>query len=108
MTSGLNPRSIDMALTLMDARAFEDLVFALVRAEHPTAMQLTPPDAGRDTVVPGAGGRRERAWQAKHHTAGIKWSDCEASLNTAVKDRDPEEVTFVFPVMMTEGKEAGL
>jgi hypothetical protein len=104
----MNPRSIDLALTLMDARAFEDLVFALVRVEHPTAVQLTPPDAGRDTIVPGEEGRRERAWQAKHHTAGIKWADCEASVITAVTRRDPEEVTFVFPVMMTEGKEDGL
>jgi hypothetical protein len=104
----MNPRSIDLALTLMDARAFEDLVFALVRAEHPTAVQLAPPDAGRDTIVPGNKGRRERAWQAKHHTAGIKWADCQASMVTAVTKRDPEEVTFVFPVMMTEGKEEGL
>lgn len=92
----------------MDPRAFEDLVFALVRAEHPSAIQLRPPDAGRDTIVPAAGDRRERAWQAKHHTSGIKWSDCEASLKTAVESRDPEEVTFVFPLDLTEGKEEGL
>lgn len=104
----MNPRLIELVILAMDSRAFEDLLFSLVRAEEPTARQLKPPDAGRDTIVPTTKTRREQAWQAKHHTSGISWSKCEESLKQSIEKRDPETVTFVFPVNMTEGKEEGL
>jgi hypothetical protein len=98
---------VEMAIKVMTPSAFEDLVFALVRLEDERAEQLGPPDAGRDTIVrlPGGG---ELVWQAKHHSSGIHWGDCEESLTTALRERIPREVTFVFPVKMTAGKEAGL
>ncbi len=98
---------VELAIQAMSPSAFEDLVFALVRIEHEDAEQLGPPDAGRDTIVrlPGAG---ELVWQAKHHTAGIDWGKCEESLKTALDQRDPREVTFVFPVKLNATKEPGL
>ena len=104
----MNLRVIELVIRALDDRAFEDLVFALVQADHETARQLHPPDVGRDIVVDGADGRREWAWQAKHHTAGINWNDCKASLKTAVEARNPERMTFVFAAHITAGKERGL
>jgi hypothetical protein len=92
----------------LSAQQFEDLVYALVRIDEPLARQLTPPDAGRDTIVAGVDGERERAWQVKHHTDGINWAKCRKSLQDAVDKRNSAEVIFVFPVNMTEGKELGL
>jgi hypothetical protein len=105
---GMNSELVRLALLAMSAQQFEDLVYALVRVDEPSARQLTPPDAGRDTIVAGIDGERERAWQVKHHTDGINWAKCRKSLRDAVDKRDPAEVTFVFPVNMTEGKESGL
>lgn len=96
-----------MAIGAMSPGDFEDLVFALVRCEHDRARQLGPPDAGRDTIVPLDDGT-ELTWQAKHHTAGIDWGKCEESLQTALRERQPREITFVFPVKMTATKESGL
>ena len=98
---------VEMAIQAMSSSEFEDLVFALVRIEDDRAEQLGPPDAGRDTIVrPPEGG--ELVWQAKHHAAGIDWGKCEESLKTALAERDPREVTFVFPVKMNATKEPGL
>jgi hypothetical protein len=98
---------VEMAIEQMDSQHFEDFVCALVELEHPTARQLKPPDAGRDTVVD-LGDGTELAWQAKHHASGIDWGRCEESLQRALAERNPREMTFVFPVAMTEGKEPGL
>ncbi len=100
-------RLVEMAIGAMSDRDFEDLVFALVRAEDNRARQLGPPDAGRDTIVPLDDGT-ELVWQAKHHMSGIDWGKCEESLVRALGERDPREITFVFPVRMTAGKEPGL
>src|SRR4051794_33430236 len=102
------PRLIDTAIKAMGPQAFEDLVFALVYNQHGSALQLTPPDAGRDTIVPADETHGEWAWQAKHHTAGINWADCRKSLEMAHTRRQPERVTLVFPVNLTAGKEPGL
>jgi hypothetical protein len=98
---------VEMAIAAMSPGDFEDLVFALVRREDDRARQLGPPDAGRDTIVP-CGDGTELVWQAKHHTAGIDWGKCEESLTTALRERRPREVTFVFPVKLTATKEPGL
>jgi len=98
---------VEMAIGAMSPAAFEDLVFALVRREDDRAQQLGPPDAGRDTII-ACGDGTELVWQAKHHTAGIDWGKCEESLNAALRERKPREVTFVFPVKMTAPKEQGL
>jgi hypothetical protein len=52
----MNSKLIDIALEIMDPKAFEDLVYALVGDEYPAARQLTAPDAGRDRLkrLPGA------------------------------------------------------
>lgn len=104
----MDPRLLELAILAMDSRDFEDLVFALVLVDEPSARQLRPPDAGRDTIVPAAAGRKERGWQAKHHTTGPDWGKCEESLTTALAQRDLEELTFAFPVNMTAGQEGGL
>lgn len=104
----MRARLLELAIEAMGPDDFENLVFALVRVDEPTARQLRPPDVGRDTVVPATDGQRERAWQAKHHTSGIRWRKCEESLKTALEHRNPEEVTFVFPVNMNAGEEPGL
>jgi hypothetical protein len=98
---------VEMAIQAMSSSEFEDLVFALVRIEDERAEQLGPPDAGRDTIVrlPEGG---ELVWQAKHHASGIDWGKCEESLKTALSERDPREVTFVFPVKLNATKEPGL
>jgi hypothetical protein len=98
---------VEMAIQAMSSSAFEDLVFALVRIEDPRAEQLGPPDAGRDTIVRLPEGD-ELVWQAKQHTTGIDWGKCEESLKTALANRKPREVTFVFPVKLTATKEPGL
>ena len=48
----VNPAIIRAALEAMGPDAFEDLNFALVLVDHPSARQLRAPDGGRDTVVP--------------------------------------------------------
>ncbi len=104
----MNRRLLNAALKAMHAEQFEDLVYALVRAEHADARRLVPPDAGRDTIVAGTPNSGERVWQAKHHTSGISWTKCRESLMTATANRTPQDFTFVFPRDMTEGKEPGL
>lgn len=104
----MNRRLVELVILEMDSQAFEDLVFSLVHAEEPAARQLKPPDAGRDTIVGADENHGELVWQVKHHTSGINWSKCEKSLKDSIEKRNPEVVTFVFPVNMTEGKEAGL
>src|ERR1700742_2344647 len=104
----MNRRLVELVILEMDSQAFEDLIFSLVHAEEPTARQLKPPDAGRDTIVGADENHGELVWQVKHHTSGINWSKCEKSLKDSIEKRNPEVVTFVFPVNMTEGKEAGL
>jgi hypothetical protein len=98
---------VEMAIQAMSSSEFEDLVFALVRIEDPRAEQLGPPDAGRDTIVRLPEGD-ELVWQAKQHTTGIDWGKCEESLKTALANRKPREVTFVFPVKLNATKEPGL
>jgi hypothetical protein len=98
---------VEMAIQAMSSSEFEDLVFALVRIEDPRAEQLGPPDAGRDTIVRLPEGD-ELVWQTKQHTTGIDWGKCEESLKTALANRKPREVTFVFPVKLNATKEPGL
>jgi hypothetical protein len=104
----MNPRLVDIVLKEMDPQEFEDLVYALVRADEPTAIQLRPPDAGRDTIVPAIQDQGERVWQAKRHGSGIDWAKCEQSIKTALEKRKPSEITLVFPVNMTDTDHAKL
>ena len=91
----------------MSPRDFEDLVFALVRREDGRARQLGPPDAGRDTIVPLDDGT-ELAWRRSTTPPASIRGKCEESLQTALSERRPREITFVFPVKMTATKEPGL
>lgn len=102
----MDPRLVRLVLKSMSPDAFEELVFALVLVEEPSARRLMPSDVGRDIVVEGPAG--ELAWQAKHHVSGIDWSKCRESLAKAVEHRDPKQVTFVFPLDLTGSKEPGL
>lgn len=75
----------------MGWEAFENLVFALVRADEPTARQLRPPDGGRDTIVAPNEDHGELVWQAKRY-----------------EKHSPERITFVFAVNLSEDDETKL
>jgi hypothetical protein len=104
----MKPQLVDMTVKAMDPQGFEDLVFALVRDDEDTAYQLRPPDGGRDTVVPSNADHGELVWQAKRYTSRIYWQTCEKSVETALKERAPTEITFVFAVNLTENDEVKL
>jgi len=83
---------------------WEEATFYL--AEHhedERVVRLRAPDGGADVLLPtrGEDGRRSRAWQAKHHTSGIDWGDCEKSLDRLRTFWNPRRVTFVFPRDLT-------
>jgi hypothetical protein len=60
-------REIKAAIEVMDPDAFEDLTFALVLVDHPSARQLRAPANAK---------HGELAYQGKHHTDGINWNKC--------------------------------
>jgi hypothetical protein len=101
----MEPELVDLMVKARGWDAFENLVFALVRADEPTARQLRPPDGGRDTIVPANEDHGELVWQAKRYTTRIYWDKCEKSLNKALEKRSPEEFTFVFAVNLSENDE---
>jgi hypothetical protein len=101
----MRPELVDMMVQAMDPRAFENLLFALVLDDEPTAKQLRPPDGGRDTIVPPNQDHGELVWQAKRYTKRIYWNTCEKSLEKALAKRSPEQFTFVFAVNMSEADE---
>jgi hypothetical protein len=104
----MKPQLVDMTVTAMDPQAFEDLVFALVRDDEDTAYQTRPPDGGRDTVVPANADRGELVWQAKRYTGEIYWQACGKSVEKALKDHTPAEITLVFAVNLSEKDETKL
>ncbi len=98
----MNPELIKMGLIAMGPDGFEDVTFALVLVDHPSARRLRAPDGGRDTVVPATDDAGEHAYQAKHHTDRISWSKCRKSVEDAMaRPEPPEVITFVFPVDLT-------
>ena len=101
----MEPELVDLMVKARGWDAFENLVFALVRADESTARQLRPPDGGRDTIVPANEDHGELVWQAKRYTTRIYWDKCEKSLNRALEKRSPEEFTFVFAVNLSENDE---
>ena len=98
----MNPALIKLGLIAMGSDGLEDVTFALVLVDHPSARRLRAPDGGRDTVVPATEDAGEHAFQAKHHTDGISWSKCRKSVEDAMaRPEPPEVITFVFPVNLT-------
>jgi hypothetical protein len=94
-------------LAQLDDREFEQLVFALVVAEHPEVdwrrvQLLRAPDGGVDVIFVGELQGRRVGWQAKHVTEP-RWTDWEASLDAAVGEpHEVDELTFVFPFNLTK------
>jgi hypothetical protein len=78
---------------------FELLVFQLVKAQHPDAVRLVPPDGGADTLVPESSEMSPEVFQAKHYPGAMRaahWRECERSLDRAAEKHRPRRVTFVF------------
>jgi hypothetical protein len=79
-------------LANLDPHAFEDLVYALVRAQHTDALQVGAKDGGVDILVPSG------AWglQCKRFLSGIHWGQCESSYASASSQYTLQRYTFVF------------
>ena len=88
----------------LSADDFESLVHRLIELEWPGAEKLDSPDGGADTIVADATGGLPRVFQVKHYADRITtahWRKCEGSLDTAMRDHGPGQVTFVFPRNLT-------
>jgi len=96
----LSTKEFERDLADLGPDKFEQLVFAIVRREHPNAQKLKAPDFGAD-VLDDPAGKRPRVWQVKHYPGDIHWTDCGKSLNRAVAKWRPAEITFVFPRDLT-------
>jgi hypothetical protein len=102
---GVPRRRYDFSTLSSDA--FEELCFQLVRIEFPEAIRLAAPDAGLDVLLPSVnGGGARRGWQAKRFTSQISWGKCRESLEQAIANFDPRELTFVFARDLTANQHA--
>lgn len=89
------PRDFDLAALPPDR--FEELVYLLAHAVEPTTVPVRAKDQGLDARLPGTRGRDTlRGWQAKRHTKGINWTDCEESVRRAQAFWRPRHITFCF------------
>lgn len=59
--------------------------------------RLVNPDRGADTLKPAHDDAHAEVWQAKRYPGAINWSECESSLDSAIKNWQPSKVTFAFP-----------
>ena len=96
----ISPKEFERDLADLEPEAFEQLVHAVVRREHPYAQKIKAPDFGAD-VVDDPSSSRPRVWQVKHYPRDINWTNCTKSLTGAVERWRPREVTFVFPRDLT-------
>jgi hypothetical protein len=97
---------IELELLALSEDQFEQLVFALVVAEHPDVdwrrvTLVRAPDGGVDVMLIGERHGRKIGWQAKH-VREPHWVDWENSLDTARESHEVDELTFVFPFNPTE------
>jgi hypothetical protein len=92
-------------IRIQDSGQFEQLVFELAHREFPDVRRIGAPDAGADTLRPSTPERAAEVWQAKHHTAGINWTECRKSLVAAVDRWSPSRIIFAFPVDLSQGPE---
>jgi hypothetical protein len=74
---------------------FQELVAAVLLAEHPEAEQLGGADGGADILLQRGDGKA-KAWQVKLFTKEIRWAHCRDSLDAVVESYDVDEVVFVF------------
>jgi hypothetical protein len=88
------PRRFDFAS--QSPEEFEELCFALVRAEFDDVVRLAAPDQGLDCLLFASDGAAARGWQAKRFTGSIAWGQCRDSLARAIEHHDPRRVTFCF------------
>jgi hypothetical protein len=100
------PSPIELELLALSDEEFEQLVFALVTAEHPEidwrrVTLIRAPDGGVDVMLVGERGGRKIGWQGKH-VREPHWVDWEESLDTAREKHEIDEITFVFPFNPTE------
>jgi hypothetical protein len=96
----ITTREFERDLADLTPQDFEQLVYAVVRREHPDAVKLAAPDFGAD-VVDDPASKKPRVWQVKHYPDDIHWTDCEKSLARATQKWAPGRVTFVFPQDLT-------
>src|SRR5918911_1674718 len=91
----LGPREFDLAALSPDR--FQELVYLLAHAVEPKTVPVKAKDQGLDARLPGPRGRDTvRGWQAKRHTTGINWADCEESIRRAQAFWRPRHITFCF------------
>jgi hypothetical protein len=91
----LGPRHFDLAALTPDR--FQELVYLLAHAVEPRTVPVKAKDQGLDARLPGPRGRATlRGWQAKRHTTGINWADCEESVRRAQAFWRPPYITFCF------------
>lgn len=86
------------AIAALTPSSFEQLAFDVVRVSHPGVERLRAPDGGADLKVEGP---PVHVWQAKHNMARIDWASCRESLERAVREHQPQFVTFIFPKDLT-------
>lgn len=103
--SPLGPRRLDFSE--LEPEHFETFCHRLVRATHPRARRLRPPDRGADSLLPTPAGQGWiRAWQYKRFaSSGINWRQCEKSYDDAVDNYGVRHITFCFPQDLTGGRE---
>jgi hypothetical protein len=80
---------------------FEALVFLLARDEFPEVVRVRAKDRGLDARRPDGAGGTLRGWQAKRFTGGIKWPQCQESVERAVAFWRPPRITFAFPKLLS-------
>ena len=100
-----------LAIQGMDDRGFELIVNELAHAAlidhgHQIVRKMRAPDKGADSLILDANGDVAGVVQAKHHVKGIKWDDCEKSLEDAVAAWSAPEVIFAFPVDFSAGNQS--
>jgi hypothetical protein len=86
-------------------KRFEQLIASLVFADHPEARRPAVPDGGADVIFPAKDGQPSKVWQVKLYPRTINWTKCVKSLDDAVKNHQPDLVTFVFPKDLTSKTE---
>lgn len=89
----------------LDEDEFELLCFYAIAIDFPEVVHVASPDGGADAALPRADRSWARCWQSKRYTRQIKWPQCVASLDAAVKNFAMPHYTFCFARDLTHPQE---